>query len=182
MKTTGLFTPYIPTDESKLSDQTALKEFAGVEIIFLRDPEGRDWYDIQNEFSEATVKVAFDAEGIVRSYSDDITMINPVNLAVAELSVKNIPEGFRIDEWVFDGKKLQPRIPSEEEVLSEAKANKTALLAEAGVNIAPLQDAIDLGIATDKEAEALRAWKMYRIELNRVEISKPSWPEPPYVA
>ncbi|RJL04350.1 hypothetical protein D5066_01255 [Enterobacter chuandaensis] len=37
--------------------------------------------------------------------------------------------------------------------------------------IAPLQDAVDLGIATDEEETLLLKWKSYRIQLNRTELN-----------
>ncbi|EFB3321859.1 tail fiber assembly protein [Escherichia coli] len=37
--------------------------------------------------------------------------------------------------------------------------------------MAPLQDAVDLGIATEEESSLLAAWKKYRVLLNRVDTS-----------
>lgn len=48
--------------------------------------------------------------------------------------------------------------------------------------MAPLQDAVDLDMATETEKSALLAWKKYRVLLNRVDISNApdiDWPEPP---
>lgn len=42
------------------------------------------------------------------------------------------------------------------------------LRAMADYELVPLQDAVDIGEATDDERRALRAWKKYRIELNRI--------------
>jgi len=44
----------------------------------------------------------------------------------------------------------------------------TALMTVATETIAPLQDAVDLGIATDDETTSLTAWKNYRVLVNRV--------------
>ncbi|EBR1859884.1 tail fiber assembly protein, partial [Salmonella enterica] len=33
--------------------------------------------------------------------------------------------------------------------------------------------------ATDKEKVSLLAWRKYRVLVNRVDISKPDWPEQP---
>lgn len=52
----------------------------------------------------------------------------------------------------------------------------------ANASITPLQDAADLDIATDEEMESLRAWKKYRVLLNRVDTSKApdiEWPDKP---
>lgn len=72
--------------------------------------------------------------------------------------------------------------PSKEQLIAEAEYQKQALLNEATAAIAPLQDAVDLGIATDEEREQLREWKEYRVLLSRVDISSASdinWPEKP---
>ncbi len=45
--------------------------------------------------------------------------------------------------------------------------------------IAPLQDAVDLDEATDKEKASLLAWRKYRVQVNRVDTLKPVWPEKP---
>lgn len=45
--------------------------------------------------------------------------------------------------------------------------------------IAPLQDAVDLGIATDDEKAQLDEWKKYRVLVNRMDTSAPDWPEVP---
>lgn len=68
--------------------------------------------------------------------------------------------------------------PSKEQLIAEAEYQKQALLNEATAAIAPLQDAVDLGIATDKEREQLRAWKEYRVQVNRVDVGLGViWPE-----
>ncbi len=63
------------------------------------------------------------------------------------------------------------------------KAAQQFLLARwAQERMAPLQDAVDLGIATAEETAALAAWKAYRVALNRLDISEgevTDWPVPP---
>lgn len=60
-----------------------------------------------------------------------------------------------------------------------AEAEKLSLLAVATDALFPLQDAVDLGIATEEEKTQLLAWKTYRVMVNRVDTSKPVWPEMP---
>jgi len=69
-----------------------------------------------------------------------------------------------------------------EDELSFAKATKQNLLDEATQKIAPLQDAMDLDIATDDEKTQLTAWKKYRVLVNRVDTSTApniTWPTSP---
>ncbi|EJF4693942.1 tail fiber assembly protein, partial [Salmonella enterica] len=61
---------------------------------------------------------------------------------------------------------------------------KSERLKLANKNIMPLQDAVDLGIATTEEMQKLDAWKKYRVEINRTNTSNSlniSWPLPPNV-
>lgn len=66
-----------------------------------------------------------------------------------------------------------------------ALTERDRLLSVAAIRIAPLQDAYDLGTATDDEIKSLKEWKQYRISLNGIsEISGfPNvlqWPESPW--
>ena len=53
----------------------------------------------------------------------------------------------------------------------ERKKQKNSLMQVASEHIAPLQDAVDLEIATEEETSLLEAWKKYRVLLNRVDTS-----------
>ena len=53
--------------------------------------------------------------------------------------------------------------------IREAEETKNSLMQVASEHIAPLQDAADLEIATEKSL--LEAWKKYRVLLNRVDTS-----------
>lgn len=61
--------------------------------------------------------------------------------------------------------------PTREESIEYAESFKAQLLSVAAQAIAPLQDAVDLGMATDAEAALLLEWKKYRVLLNRVDTS-----------
>jgi len=51
-----------------------------------------------------------------------------------------------------------------------------SLLTAAALRIAPLQDAVDIGDASDKDIADLKAWKQYRVALSRVP-GQPGFPE-----
>ncbi|WP_423804399.1 tail fiber assembly protein [Obesumbacterium proteus] len=53
----------------------------------------------------------------------------------------------------------------------EAASIKSNKLNEATINISTLQDAVDLGMATDEELTQLKAWKTYRVLLSRVDTA-----------
>ncbi|WET41723.1 tail fiber assembly protein [Citrobacter enshiensis] len=66
--------------------------------------------------------------------------------------------------------------------IAGANATKAALIKNASVKIVPLQDAVELDMATDEEKSRYDAWRKYRVLLTRVDTSQApdiSWPEPP---
>lgn len=71
---------------------------------------------------------------------------------------------------------------TKEQLTAEAEAKKQALIAEAATAIAPLQDAVDLDMATSEEDAKLKEWKEYRVMLTRVDTSTAPdiiWPVKP---
>lgn len=70
-----------------------------------------------------------------------------------------------------------PYVPTGTELL----AMRNALLGSAAVQIAPLQDAVDLGVATANEKASLLAWKQYRVDVSRtdLDVQPVVWPTPP---
>ncbi|MCC8460165.1 tail fiber assembly protein [Photorhabdus aegyptia] len=100
-----------------------------------------------------------------------------------EYAANNAPEGkYRIagqnglPEWTD----IPP--PTKEELQQYVESKKQQLIMEASQQMAPLQDAVDLGIATKEEEAALLGWKKYRVMLNRIDISQApgiEWPEQP---
>ncbi|EMW0057111.1 tail fiber assembly protein [Salmonella enterica] len=63
--------------------------------------------------------------------------------------------------------------------LREAEGTKSRLLLMASGKVAPLQDAVDLDEATDKEKASLLAWRKYRVLVNRLDTTNPDWPYVP---
>ncbi|WP_248917045.1 tail fiber assembly protein [Pseudomonas entomophila] len=75
---------------------------------------------------------------------------------------------------------LKQAFPSRQDAL-DALAQLRSL---ADQSITPLQDAVDLGVASDAELDALRAWKIYRLGLTRLPDqpgfpNELDWPTPP---
>ncbi|MFP1759794.1 tail fiber assembly protein [Lonsdalea quercina] len=69
-----------------------------------------------------------------------------------------------------------------EEMEKSVLANRRDRLMDTATGkISPLQDAVDLEIATDDEIYQLKAWKKYRVELMRTDITSEEiiWPEIP---
>ncbi|HDC4262635.1 tail fiber assembly protein [Enterobacter cloacae] len=77
---------------------------------------------------------------------------------------------------------IDPPPLTKEKLIDAAEAKKQNLLSEATVAIAPLQDAVDLKIATENEISKLQDWKEYRVALNRTDTSSApnvNWPVRP---
>ena len=96
-------------------------------------------------------------------------------------SVTLIVPDVEFPKW--SGKKwATDTIAKKESDIASAEAQKQYLLSEATAIIAPLQDAVDLDIATPEEISVLKEWKTYRVMLNRVDTSPGAdviWPMPP---
>ncbi|WPM85265.1 tail fiber assembly protein [Apirhabdus apintestini] len=152
----------------------------GVEIAYLHDENGQDWYESQPEFSGDTMKIVYDDSGLIRSASMDVSTLWPVNASVTEVKPDSVPDGFAANgKWQYSDGEITA-IPVD--YIAQAEAEKSRLLAVATAAIAPLQDAVDLDIATDDETALLTAWKKYRVLLNRVDSSKApdiEWPKAP---
>ncbi|EPV0627133.1 TPA: tail fiber assembly protein [Citrobacter koseri] len=70
-------------------------------------------------------------------------------------------------------------VKTPEDEAAEAESKKAELRLIADTAIAPLEDAVELGIATDGEQTRLSEWRKFRVMLNRVNTSQApdiSWP------
>ncbi|EFJ7595009.1 tail fiber assembly protein [Escherichia coli] len=162
----------------------------GTVPIFLQSEDGRDWFECHNLFSDETVKIMYDSDGIICSVVDEpvperggiyaVSMFYPENMSVAEIALSDYPEGVNIDgSWMYREGKIFP-VPVD--VVAEAEKEKTQRLSEAEAVIAPLQRAVKYGIATDEEKKLLEDWEVYTVLLNRVDASlapNVEWPEKP---
>lgn len=168
---------YTPDDE----DSLFLMNEHGAEF-FISD-DGRDWYKSQSDFLPDTLKVAYDEAGIIRCISNDVSTIYPRDFSIVEVKTTSKNKMADISgEWVFKDGKIQPRQYSQNELIEQAETKKAELLSAAAAAIAPLQDAVDIGMATNEETALLLGWKKYRVQVNRVDTSTApgiEWPEQP---
>ncbi|HFP9432358.1 TPA: tail fiber assembly protein [Raoultella ornithinolytica] len=97
---------------------------------------------------------------------DDVTAIAPTDSY----------QKWNGDGWISDPEaKHQAEVSSAIELLTE-------LMREANAKIAPLNDAVELGIQTDEEVMQLTEWKKYRVALSRIDTTTApdiAWPEIP---
>ncbi|EPJ4169089.1 tail fiber assembly protein [Citrobacter freundii] len=114
-------------------------------------------------------------------HTGEATTINQLG-ALPDDVVSIAPEGHFM-KW--DGRKWVHDTESEKMAqITQATQQKESLLAMAASKMAPLQDAVDLDIATEAEAALLLAWKKYRVLVNRVDTNQTAvinWPDRPVV-
>lgn len=87
----------------------------------------------------------------------------------------SLPAALEIDE---------PNEKSQDIILQDAFNLRDQRIKYSSFRISPLQYAVDLGISTDSEEEKLSRWKMYCVELNRIQDqsgfpNKIEWPTEP---
>lgn len=156
----------------------------GMNIVFLKDDNGNDWYQWLKTLSQETLKVSFNPETKeIIHFSYDASAIFPINQIVVEISPENVPDEFTAagekalgGAFLFvDGEITAAPVDYE----AEALRKKLELMTQANNVIATLQDAVDLNMATDEETANLLEWKKYRVLLSRVDINTPVWPPLP---
>ncbi|EHW4150267.1 DUF4376 domain-containing protein [Salmonella enterica subsp. enterica serovar Kottbus] len=76
-------------------------------VLFLFSEDGQEWYESQKQFAADTIKFSYDADGVIRSISRDVSALWPVGLSVAE--VPGTTANRRADisgRWGFDGENV----------------------------------------------------------------------------
>ncbi|CDG89661.1 tail fiber assembly protein [Xenorhabdus bovienii] len=100
--------------------------------------------------------------------------------------VGNMPSKGKVRIAGDDGLPAWGDIPplTQAERTRQSEVEKQQLMSRAREKIAPLQDAVDLGIATEAERLALNEWRKYRVMLNRIDCTMSldiKWPEQPKI-
>ncbi|MRT03761.1 tail fiber assembly protein [Ewingella americana] len=172
MKNMSNFKLYTPSENNAIEG-----------VLFLKDEKNNDWYESQKDFESSSIKIAYNSDGIICAMNQDVSKLWPINLSVAEFRQEDVPKEFVVDgNWIFDGKSIKQRVESKREKIDKAELERKNLISKASAIISPLQDAIDLNMATDEEQESYKAWKLYRVQLSRVDTSLApdiSWPTSP---
>ena len=130
---------------------------------------------------------SFYLEETVRTYEEqgipvpsDLMAISDAEYETFMVSPDRKAPQYNVESECMEWVDIDP--PTREEAIENAEALKAQLLSVAAQAIAPLQDAVDLSMATEEEMASLSAWKRYRVLLNRVDtlslihISEPTRP------
>jgi hypothetical protein len=173
----------LATPTPQLLEKYGGQEFTLVE--FLQSSDGQDWYECQRLFSDDTIKIMYDAQGIIRSLVAEpvpqrgnvlpVSMFWPVDCSVAEVSA--IPDGCDISgAWRYtDSGEI---VRYHEFDVRQAQRELLRRQSEANSIILPLERAVKYGLASDEEKARLEAWERYSVALSRMDTSK-AWPEKP---
>ncbi|ELV3371565.1 TPA: tail fiber assembly protein [Klebsiella pneumoniae] len=169
MKYIGYFKLYVPDNPEVIGASYIMNEF------------GEDWYTIAHDHERTKNKyyAATDADGNIMCITDDGESFFPKEFSAWEIDKKEAPDNILVegyDATIIDGVYTVNYVKA-------AETKKNALLSEASIEIAPLQDAVDLEIATEKEVSLLTEWKKYRVLLNRIDSSQApeiTWPTKPH--
>ncbi|WP_339548342.1 tail fiber assembly protein [Pseudomonas sp. RA_35y_Pfl2_P32] len=111
-----------------------------------------------------------------------------INLVLTTETLGDIPFTASPDDTTSYGPEIYERVvagefgeiaayapPADIALLPAASAQLKRLMQDAGLAAAPLQDAVDLDLATAQQVEQLALWKLYRIELSEVP-QQAGWP------
>lgn len=144
--------------------------------LYFKDDNERDWYETLPGWKGA---IAVNASGIVCAYESDASYMGmEEGRSVYEVDPAGVPENV-IGNYSYSEDEFTDVRPS---VIDLANRERSQLMQQATIAMSALQDAADLGIATDEEAALLTEWKQYRVGLNRIDTSTApdiDWPEPP---
>ncbi|MGJ0639177.1 tail fiber assembly protein [Xenorhabdus bovienii] len=105
-----------------------------------------------------------------------ITEIGEIPTELTRLAPKNPFDKWNGKQWVTDA------VAQREYEIRQTEQRKSNLQQQADFVIKPLQDAVDLGIATDAEKSALTEWRQYRVLLSRIDCTTApdiTWPGQP---
>ncbi|HDC4367622.1 tail fiber assembly protein [Enterobacter cloacae] len=144
--------------------------------LYFHDEQGRDWYETLTEWKGA---VSLDNSGIVIAYEKDVSYMGmEEGRNVYEVNPLNVPHdvlgNFKYENGVFYD--IRP------DAAALADQKRKQLIKDAGLAISILQDAVELGAATEGDIELLRLWKTYRLRLSRISVATApeiEWPQPP---
>lgn len=144
--------------------------------LYFQDVHGRDWYETLTGWKGA---VSLDDDGIVVAYEHDVSYMGmEEGRNVYEVDPLSVPEDV-LGNYKYSDGVFQDIRPDAEAVAGQKRKQ---LIEDASLTISVLQDAVDLGMATESEVEQLRLWKTYRIRLSRLSTATApeiEWPDPP---
>lgn len=145
--------------------------------LFLTSADGQDWYECQAAFADDTIKIMYDADGVIRGMVDKpvaqrghtlaVSMFFPLGMSVAEL--QNVPAGCAGDgRWRFvEGQVVR----NTAWFVRRAEKQKQRRLSQVATEMAPLQAAMLLGDITEAESQRLKVLLAYARTLSALDVT-----------
>jgi hypothetical protein len=158
-----------------------LEEGLPLPVLYFEDENGTDWYELRDrEWQGENCFIAVGADGFVSTWAENPNFLTlSEGVSIYEMDSAALPEDISTLAYRYQDGQFIPFVQSAAEV---AEQHKNALLSQATAAIAPLQDAVDIDDVTDAERERLKAWKTFRVALNRLDLSAApdiDWPAVP---
>ncbi|MBF7958300.1 tail fiber assembly protein [Rahnella victoriana] len=159
----------------------AFEEGLTLPIIYFEDQGGNDWYELRDrEWKGKNHFITLGKDKVVRTWAKDPNFLTlSEGVTIIEINKERIPKDIIDHRYMFVNGEFSSLEPSVNEL---AEKERNLLLASSLTILAPLQDAWDLGVSTEEEKTLLKAWKTYRVALNRLDLSTApdiTWPDIP---
>ncbi|WFZ22200.1 tail fiber assembly protein [Citrobacter portucalensis] len=150
-----------------------------VGALFLESENGLDWYEAQKLFSDNTVKIQYNSDGVIISVVDApvpergniyaVSMLWPVGCSVTEIAIEDYPAGVTLDgTWKFNSDThsvYQDADTVAARVLSKNTSLRAKYASDAVLSITALQAGIALNRSVEGDGDALTAWQNYLCDL-----------------
>ncbi|MFS7385152.1 tail fiber assembly protein [Rahnella inusitata] len=158
-----------------------LEEGIPLPVLYFEDETGQDWYKLRDEkWQGESCFIAVGADGFISTWADNPNFLTlSEGVSIYEISPEALPEDVSDHPYRYENGEFMKFVQPAIEV---AALQKSTLLSQAAAAIAPLQDAVDVDDATDDELASLKAWKQYRVALNRLDLAAApdiDWPAVP---
>lgn len=167
---------------------------AAENVLFLKSEDNLDWYESQCLFSDDTVKIQYDNQGIIRAVVDKpvpqrgniyaVSMLWPDGMSVAEVAVADYPQNLTLDgTWKFDGTSIY----QDEDAITRKSLQANAALRynymlDATLKVSAIQSSVTVGNARESDSSNLLALQQYIDQLRDVDLNNPIWPPAPALA
>lgn len=160
-------------------------------VLFLKSEDNLDWYESQGLFSDDTVKIQYDNQGIIRAVVDKpvpqrgniyaVSMLWPEGMSVAEVAITDYPQNLTLDgTWTFDGTSIYQdanAITRKSQQVNAALRYKYIL--DATLKVSVIQSSVAVGNMRKNDDDNLLALQQYIDQLRDVDLSNPTWPPVP---
>lgn len=175
--------------KAQLTKYTTL---GGDVVQFLVSDDGQDWYECQQLFADGTVKIMYDADGVIRSVVDApvpqrgntyaVSMFFPLNMSVAEIAVADYPAGVTLDgTWKFDGEKVyQDSAVVDAQLLENNTRTRDRYMLTATQMITAIQCSAAVSNPRNGDSENLLALQQYVDQLRDVDLTANPAVFPPF--